>query len=130
MDLFEKWNITLSSSSMPSDSDGETQGFTNGRNVDTTFYSNTPSSLGLMAHEFAHTIPQNVAKAESGGAYMSQPHSQRPWESDAINIAKALGNGSDICGMLTGQALGPNPVDQYYKNYDYRPFWKKVLNIK
>ncbi|MHA6891966.1 hypothetical protein [Ralstonia pseudosolanacearum] len=130
MTLFDQWTITISSNPMPSDGDGETKAITNGRNKTTAFYSNTPADSSLVAHEFMHLLPQNVNKKESGSSYAILSHNQRPWEREAIELSRSLNSGGDICGALTGEPLGVNPVEQYYREYDYRPFWKRLFNVR
>ena len=115
---------------MPSDSDGDTRAVTFGRDNKTTIYSNANLDSELFAHENVHTFPQNVRKAEAGGIQAALPHHQRPWEKEAIEFGRMIDSGKDICALITGESLGPDPVKEYYKNYDYRPFWKKFLGIK
>lgn len=130
MELFDKWNIYFSSSPMPTDSDGHTKAETKGRKNLTLLYADSPVDSRLLAHEFAHTFPQNVAKLEAGIAAAFKEHRKRPWEKEAIEFEALMDSEKDICSFFTGQPLGPDPVDEYFRNYDLRPLWKRMLGIK
>jgi hypothetical protein len=127
--LFDKWVIGLSTDPMPMTPDGIMVAQAFGRQTRTTLYSNTLVTSGLLAHEFIHVVPQNVHKQERMGEQL-KPWAQRSFEIEAVQLAQMILRGQSICDLLTGEPLGPDPVEQYYRNYDPRPLWKRWLNIR
>jgi hypothetical protein len=111
---FGAWVIERSNDSMPSTPEEDTMMSTNGRGNHTTYYSNTPIGFSVVAHEWSHTLPQNIRSAETPSGNMLMPWGQQPWEQEAEQIARRLSNGQSICDLLTGEALRPDPALEMY----------------
>lgn len=111
---FDDWKVEFLPSTMPTDTEGDTKGDTLGRLNHTWFYSNTPLSFEVVAHEWTHTVPENVNIAENTGyERLSMPWAQRSAERQAIAVASRLEKGQGICDLLTGAAMQPDPALQF-----------------
>lgn len=110
LDRFDDWTIIYSRHDMPRRGDGYEQGTTNGRTNRTVLYQNSGTSLDFLAHEWAHTVPQNVNMRENGISYVLAPWNERPWEIHANSLEDRLLSSKDICDLLSGEVLQPDPL--------------------
>jgi hypothetical protein len=102
---FDSWKIFLLDVPMPRGVDGRTQGETDGRYNFTRVYSNAGSSLAMYAHEYAHTIPDNVNMKENNPGDAFLPWEQRRFENQATRIEERLVKGQGICDLISGEML-------------------------
>jgi uncharacterized protein RhaS with RHS repeats len=122
LELFFNWNITVTNKANKA-----TQANTHGRRNSTTL-SRGEGSLDDLAHEFYHTAPENINRKSERGVVHSKSDPSEYGDYGAYNFEDSVMNGECLCKYDNGEKLSPDPIREYYRNYDYRSVWRRLLD--